>query len=51
MTNNRYDDLIGRALKFHKKLAANNNKGNSQAPCPIGLRGFVPSEPCDDLRW
>ncbi len=24
---------------------------NSQAPCPIGLRGFVPSEPCDDLRW
>ncbi len=25
--------------------------GNSQAPCPIGLRGFVPSEPCDDLRW
>ncbi len=26
-------------------------KGNSQAPCPIGLRGFVPSEPCDDLRW
>ncbi len=26
-------------------------RGNSQAPCPIGLRGFVPSEPCDDLRW
>ncbi len=26
-------------------------KRNSQAPCPIGLRGFVPSEPCDDLRW
>ncbi len=28
-----------------------NKEGNSQAPCPIGLRGFVPSEPCDDLRW
>ncbi len=27
------------------------SNGNSQAPCPIGLRGFVPSEPCDDLRW
>ncbi len=36
------------ALREENKLLKSSN---SQAPCPIGLRGFVPSEPCDDLRW
>ncbi len=39
------------ALKSGNFGAESFFEGNSQAPCPIGLRGFVPSEPCDDLRW
>ncbi len=40
--------LRKRVNEYRKKRI---KKRNSQAPCPIGLRGFVPSEPCDDLRW
>ncbi len=44
--------LYDLALRLYEGLSKElNYNSNSQAPCPIGLRGFVPSEPCDDLRW
>ncbi len=42
------EDISDREME---RFMRENLAGNSQAPCPIGLRGFVPSEPCDDLRW
>ncbi len=39
------------AIQTHMDDPDRHIQCNSQAPCPIGLRGFVPSEPCDDLRW
>ncbi len=43
--------FLGFEASLPGDLADLINVCNSQAPCPIGLRGFVPSEPCDDLRW
>jgi hypothetical protein len=48
LATNAFSFLAGFA---HGRLFKMLLKRNSQAPYPIGLRGFVPSEPCDDLRW